>query len=364
MWNEERLAQLGLCCCPGVGSRTLRKLRRGVSCWQEAWSASRADYLAMGLTERMADRLVAWKPTTDLEALAQTYDQQSIQVVFPEDTEFPRLLRASSDAPGVLFIRGTLTDLPLIAVVGTRRFTTYGRYAVNAMVPALVQSGLGIVSGLALGIDALAHTAALDYQGYTVAVLGDGLDNPSLYPRQNYQLAHRILDQGGCLMSEFPIGVEARREFFPMRNRIIASLTSATLVVEATQKSGSLITAKLALDENREVLAIPGPIWSQGSAGTNTLLQLGAKPCLTANDVLETLALDRPVLVAKARAALPLDADEERLITLLKDPRHVDDLATLAELTVAQTTSKLSLLELKGLVTALGGQLWSATLPV
>ncbi|KAA0205774.1 DNA-protecting protein DprA [Candidatus Uhrbacteria bacterium] len=281
-----------------------------------------------------------------------------IKFISQDDASFPPLLRQISDPPEGLYVRGTLKDVPAISVVGTRRLTTYGRRATQAIVQELASGGCAIVSGLALGIDGEAHKAALDAGAYTIAVLATGIDDATLYPREHVKLAHRILEAGGALISENPPGSPSFKFAFPRRNRLIAGMTAATVVVEASLNSGSLITARLALDENREVLAVPGPIWSRASEGCHALLKLGAKPCTSAEDVIRALKLDRPELMAEARAALPLTEEESRLLSLLTEPLHIDQLSLQSARPAAEIGSSLSLLELKGYVQHLGGQIW------
>jgi DNA processing protein len=281
-----------------------------------------------------------------------------ITFVSKDDARFPQLLREISDSPKGLFLRGALEERPLISVVGTRRFTSYGRRATSHIVRDLASAGFGIVSGLALGIDGEAHAAALDVGGYTVAVLATGIDDATIYPREHVRLAHRILESGGALISENPPKSPSVKYAFPKRNRLIAGLSPATVVIEASPNSGSLITARLALEENREVLAVPGPIWNATSEGCHHLLKLGAKPCTSADDVIEALHIDRPALVTETRAALPLTADESQLLARLDRPLHIDQISTLEDASPAMIGSRLSLLELKGYAEHLGGQIW------
>lgn len=284
-----------------------------------------------------------------------------IRTMTRNDVEFPPSLLTSADPPKVLYVRGTLKNVPAISVVGTRRATSYGLQAVTAIVPALVDAGLAIVSGLALGIDAASHEACLQRNGYTIAVLGTGNDDPSIYPRANFQLAQRILEMGGAIITEHPPGTLSHKGCFPKRNRIIAGISLATLVIEASERSGSLITAKLALEENREVLAVPGPIWSSQSKGTNALLKAGAGVCTEANDVLESLALERPQANRKALSSLPLDPHERELLQRLETPQHIDELARQSRKDAATISAELTLLELKGLIARLDGQMWIAS---
>jgi len=357
-WSPDRISRLCLASFPGFGSRTLRKLWAAFLDPQAAWLASLSQLTSVGVTEKAATRFISWRAKVEPGVLIENIGRENILVLFKDDPEFPLAFKHSSDPPEILFVRGTLRDVPAIAIVGTRRFTQYGKRCVDLLVPDLARSGLLIVSGLALGIDALVHRAVLDAGGYTVAILGGGVDDEAIYPRENFPLAQKILAGGGAILSEFPPGAENRKEHFPMRNRLIASLASATLVIEGAPESGSMITAKLALEENREVLAVPGPIWSETSSGTNQLLKLGAKVCTRAADVLEALSLDRPELMAQARTLLPLDPIEEQILTFLTEPQHVDELGRLMEASSATISGKLALLELKGLAKPIGGQMW------
>lgn len=356
--DQERLAKISLAHFPGFGSRRLRLLKRVCGSYIAAWQAKRNELLQTGLPESIVDAFVVWRKECQPAELIERLETAQIHVLFPSDEMFPDLLRRSSDPPEVLFVRGSISQAPAIAVVGTRRATTYGIHTTRELVTPLAQGGLCIVSGLALGIDGIAHEATLAAGGSTLAFLATGIDDESIYPHEHARLAQRILDAGGSLLSESPPGTPGLKHLFPLRNRLIASFTLATLVVEAALESGSLITARLALEENREVLAVPGPIWSKQSEGTNHLLKLGARPCTGVQDVLDALALDRPDLIAKARSELPKSPQDDEFLAHLSQPIHIDALATLAKAPVAHVSSQLSILELKGLVQHLGGQVW------
>jgi len=357
-WNETRVAKACLASFPFFGSRTLRKLWSAYPNPAWAWLASPEALIANGAPEQAAMKFSDWRASVDPEALIKRLDREGIRVLFRDDPGYPQSFQMSSNPPEILFVRGVLEDRPSVAVVGTRRMTSYGRQCVAAIVPDLVRSGLSIISGLALGVDAEAHKTAIENEGYTVAILGTGVDDDSIYPRENFHLAQRILSQGGAVISEFPIGTDSRREHFPMRNRLIATLSAATLVIEASEESGSLITAKSALEENREVLAVPGPIWSEQSRGSNQLIKLGAKVCTMAADVLEAIAYDRPELIAQARAELPLDETEAAILETLVEPLHIDRVAEILGLDAPTMSSKMALLEIKGLAKPIGGQMW------
>ncbi|MEI7512366.1 MAG: DNA-processing protein DprA [Candidatus Uhrbacteria bacterium] len=284
--------------------------------------------------------------------------QHPIEYIEASDPRFPPLLKHLSDPPKGLFVRGNLKDQPAISMVGTRRCSSYGRRATVEIVSGIVANGLGVISGLALGIDGEAHKAALDSGGYTIAVLATGIDDDTIYPREHLRLAHRILENGGALVSEYPPMSPSFKYAFPKRNRIIAGFTPATIVVEATPDSGSLITARLALEENREVLAVPGPIFSETSIGCHELIKLGAKPCTSAEDIMSVLKLDRPELMTAARSHMPLTPDESVLLGELSQARHIDELSAALSLQIGRLSGLLSFLELKGYVQHEGGQIW------
>ena len=357
-WNEERLARLSVCCCPNISSRTLARLSVAAS-WQDIWSAPPSKLKRFGVRTQSTEAFTSWRKRFDLGKLLNDLERDRISVVFAEDPGYPALLGATADPPHILFIRGELKTTPSVSVVGSRRMTEYGKRCVDELVPPLVDAGIAITSGLAFGVDGAAHSTTVERGGTTWAVLGTGIDEASLYPRAHAGLTHQILDGGGALISEFPPGTGSRKEHFPLRNRIIAGLSLATIVIEAREDSGSLITAKSALEENREVLAVPGPIWSDSSRGTNQLIRAGARVCLGADDVFSALALDRPQAVRQAMAGLPADPVDQKILQALDEPRHVDSLADLLHLGAPALASRLSLLELSGFIAPLGGQVWA-----
>lgn len=357
-WTPERVAKLAFASFPGFGSRSLRKIWRAFRSPEEAWCASATKFARAGIAEKTCGHFAEWRRKTDPAKLTEFLIANEIRFLLPTDEDFPRMLKETSDPPEALFVRGVLTDAPAIAIVGTRRITSYGKRCVESIVPDLAATGLSIVSGMALGVDAAVHHETIRAGGTTVAYLGTGVDEDAIYPRSNLILAKRILETGGAIVSEFPPGTEGFKGNFPLRNRLIAGSSLATLVIEAAQDSGSLITAKCALEENREVLAVPGPIWSDQSRGTNALLKMGAKACVCATDILEAIAIDRPELVVKARAELPLDPTEERLLSFMDEPHHADELSRKSGISGPFVSSTLAILELKGLIKTVGGQMW------
>ncbi len=273
-----------------------------------------------------------------------------------ERGEFPPLLADIPDAPERLFVRGALPsseEYRYLCVVGSRHASPYGRRAVASLVAGLVGNKIAIVSGLALGIDADAHTAALEAGLPTIAVLPSSVDDTSIYPSTNRALAARILQkEGGALLSEYPEGSRAAMWTFPARNRIMAGLSHATLIIEASEKSGTLITMRLALDYNREVCAVPHPIGSEGGAGNNRLIREGATLIRNADDLLEVLGLRSSTDPREAPRTLPLDlSDSERaLLIALTAPLTRDELCALSGLPAQHLNIALSSLSIRGLV--------------
>ncbi len=271
---------------------------------------------------------------------------------------FPPLLAEIPQPPKTLWAVGNLPPptLPLLAVVGSRRYSTYGKQVVEHLISGLSQYQVGIVSGLALGIDALAHEAALAANLYTIAVPGSGLGDAVIYPRTNRSLARRIVTAGGGLLSELPPDHPAALWTFPQRNRIMAGMTHATLLIEADEKSGTLITARMAVDYNRELLVVPGSIFSKVSRGTHQFLKLGATPVTTIEDIVEALSLEKRVTGDSTN--IPhrnLSPEAVTILTLLHEPLDRDTIIRLSGLSAAAAGALLIELELGGHVLAESG---------
>ncbi|MCD5381877.1 MAG: DNA-processing protein DprA [Candidatus Pacebacteria bacterium] len=265
--------------------------------------------------------------------------------------EFPKQLLEIPKPPEVLTYRGALPPdtAKCLAVVGSRNYTNYGKQALEYLIRSLRGHNIAIISGLALGIDSLAHKAALDAELYTLAVPGSGIDDSVIYPRRHKGLAYEILGAGGGLLSEFEPTFKATTWSFPQRNRIMAGLADAVLVVEATQKSGTLITARLATDYNRDVLTIPGDIFSASSEGPHMLIKLGATPVTTPEDILEALHID----TEPTTAPLPIDdlpQEEASILALLSAPTERDTLVRAANMDTQTCTTTLTMMEIKGLI--------------
>ena len=282
---------------------------------------------------------------------------EDISIIKFEDKEYPALLREIHKAPEQLYIRGNkeiLSSPFLLGVVGSRKATMYGRQACANLLPPCVRAGVTLVSGMAYGIDTFAHRICVDQNMPTIAVLGSGVDDKSLYPRGNKTIAQEILKTGGAIISEYEPGTPAYLGNFPARNRIIAGLCKATLIIQAAKRSGSLITARLAMEENRDVLAIPGPITDPACEGTNMLIRDGAGMVLDATDILTRFELfesDTETLTHE-----PIRKELEIIVAKLSaDPLHIEDLAILCNMTIQDASAGISELEMIGVVEHVGG---------
>ncbi|MBP9762686.1 DNA-processing protein DprA [Patescibacteria group bacterium] len=342
-----------------IGAGTIRRFQKHKLGAEDIWQASQSTLREIGVSDTCCERFVPWRTSFDLEKFEQTLTDEGIRIVLREDLDYPLSLTTIHDPPEVLFVRGVLpSNRPTIAVVGTRRPSEYGSQALERIVGPIAEQGIPIISGLALGTDAFAHALALNRKSYTCAVLASGVDQKKIYPRFNQRLAEQILEQGGCLLSEAPPGTRPRPEAFPIRNRLIAGLAQAVVVIEAAIDSGTLITARLALDHGQEVLAVPGSIWSDVSAGTHQLIRSGARLCAEANDILQALNLDRAESSAQAQVVLPLTPDERSLFEYLTSPQTSDELARGNDWSIGRISQALSMLELKQLVVRLDHHLW------
>jgi DNA processing protein len=346
----------------GIGPARMRLLLDYFGSAETAWNATIGDLLASGLDVKSTEALLAARRTSTPDAELERLESMGAVVLTWESEGYPERLREVGDAPPVLYVLGEITaaDAWAVAVVGTRRSTAYGREVTARLSAGLAEAGISIISGLAKGIDTAAHNAALDAGGRTIAVLGSGLD--VIYPAENRNLARRIVEGGrGAVVSDYPPGTQPDAMNFPPRNRIIAGLSLGVLVVEAGEKSGALITVTFALEQGREVFAVPGPITSRMSDGPNNLLKRGAKCVTSVDDILEELDIRMVSEHVEAVRALPSDPTERMLLTLLQDSsRHIDELTNLSSLPSSTVSAVLTMMELKGMVRHLGGMQYSA----
>jgi len=345
-----------------VGARTFLRLTQTCGSPQEVLALSPARLQRLGVKPALADALARpdWDGVArDLEWLAQP-GRHCLPLEHPD---YPPLLKEIADPPPLLFVQGDCAALatPQLAMVGSRNPSAGGRDLAQAFARELAQRGLAVTSGLALGIDAAAHRGALAGSGITLAVAGTGLDQ--IYPARHRQLQEDILAAGGAVVSEFPTGVTPMAANFPRRNRIISGLSLGTLVVEAALRSGSLITARMALEQNREVFAIPGSIHNPLARGCNALIREGAKLVETVADILEELGLPQPPETPKSRGNNAGQAIDPEQLEVLKcvayDPTSVDTLVAATGKTPEIVSSLLLMLELQGQVVSLSGGYYS-----
>lgn len=283
---------------------------------------------------------------------------EEIRTINIKDENYPKLLKEIKDPPKVLYVRGELkTEENCFAVVGTRMFSPYGKQVALEIAGDLAEAGLTIVSGLAPGIDTFSHQATVERSKRTIAVLGTGVDDKSIYPQSNLKLAKKILEIGGCLISEYPPGTKGTKFTFPNRNRIISGLSLGVLVVEAKQKSGALITAEWAKKQGRKVFAVPGPIHSSNSKGPHYLIKTGAKLVENANDILKELKLP----IKELSSFYEGETEEENLIleALKEESLDIDRIIEKTKLSAAIVASTLAILEIKGKVRNLGGNIYA-----
>ncbi|MFH1460925.1 MAG: DNA-processing protein DprA [Patescibacteria group bacterium] len=278
----------------GIGPIGFKKLLEHFKSLKTAWQAEINQFQKAGLTQPAIEQIKARRPQINPDYQMERLAKQKIKMITILDENYPRLLKEIYSPPALLYLRGELKpeDEFSLGIVGTRKLSLYGRQVTLLIAAELAQAGLTIVSGLAKGIDTLAHQSALKVKGRTIAVLGSGIDRQSIYPPINRSLAEEI-SENGAVISEFPIETQPLAQHFPQRNRIIAGLSLGVLVIEAPSKSGALITARDALEQNRDVFAIPGHILSTNSSGPHDLIKMGAKLVNQASDILEELNLSR-----------------------------------------------------------------------
>ena len=312
---------------------------------------------------RFLQEVLASSAPDTIARQAKLIDERDIEIILYNSAAYPPMLSQIQGAPPVLFIQGnsTLLSGPQIAMVGSRHASPSGLKTARAFAAEFAASGLTITSGLASGIDTAAHRGALNHSGSTIAIVATGLDE--VYPRGNAKLARFIIEEG-CIVSEFPPLTPARRAHFPQRNRIISGISLGTVIVEATLRSGSLITARLAAEQNREVFAVPGSIHSFKSTGTHTLIKQGAKLVENSNDILEELQLNSNVPPDKKKSAeknanvhLSLSFAEQHVLASLDHyPAHIDDIAHKLDRETGELLGILLQLELKGVVKQSSGK--------
>ncbi len=357
------LAWFRLSCFAQFGPARLLKILRVLKDPRRALEGDHQTLVSSGIEPHIIEQFLSFKEDTRWIQRWETYTKENIHMTILGCDDYPTLLSQIHHPPVVLYWKGNINQPwdTMISVIGTRAVSLYGKTITPMIVEGLCRRGVGVVSGLALGIDGLAHQAAINTQQPTVAVIGGGIDRSSIFPSAHLNLAENLIAGGGCLMSEYPPLTLPLKHYFPLRNRIVAGLTRATLVIEADTQSGALITAKSALEENREVFAVPGPITSPTSAGTNGLIRLGARCITSADEILADLEIVTELRCERAPAIKRTsnDPDENTLLQLLTlEPIEVDSIIRSSNMPVTTVQRTLSLLELKGWVRQVGPTLY------
>ncbi len=342
---------------PQIGPARFGVLRKYFPDMRSAWRSSLSELKNAGLSLSVSEEFVRQRKLIDPERELEKIHKHSISVVTINDDEYPETLKEIHNPPYLLYYRGAIKDerdAQAIAIVGTRKITTYGSRVTEDISRGLTNRNCSIVSGLALGVDSVAHTACLASGGRTIAVLANGLE--SVYPTSHTQLANRIISSGGLILSEFPIGTKSFKSNFPQRNRIISGLAMGTLIVEAAEKSGSLITAKHALEQNREVFAVPGSVFSATSSGPHLLISQGATLVTSADDIIASLNMQQSTNIYARKEKTPDDPLHEEIYSLIgNEPIHTDDIVKQSKLDARKIHSILVTMELKGYLKDVGG---------
>mgnify|MGYP001194406026 CR=1 FL=1 len=357
MYNEKKVFWIWLSSIPDIGARRFAHLLRIFKDPEIVWSASESELLkyAPNIGKKAINSIISHKNDKNLKNAERILHRDDISVITIIEDEYPHLLKNIYAPPPVLYIKGKLPDNELysVAIVGSRRATYYGKQVAEKLAYELGQAGIVVVSGLARGIDAMAHHGALKAGGHTIGVLGCGVD--IVYPQDNIKY-YREIAKRGTLISEFPLGTTPSAGNFPARNRIISGLSQVIVVVEARQRSGALITVDFALEQGRDVLAVPGNINQPCSYGTNNLIKEGAKLVMNVEDILEEL----PGYIMSnlnKNQAVQLDFLETQVYNALdSETKHIDEIANITGMNMGQLNSILTKLEIRGVVKRLPGK--------
>jgi DNA processing protein len=339
----------------GIGAARVQKLLAAFGTLQAAWDAPSGELASCGLDARSLQNILTERTRLNPYELYDRCIRNGIDVVTLPESTYPRRLKEIPLPPPVIYFRGTFAEADEIAIglVGTRRATTYGRTVTRNFAEVFATNHVTVISGMARGVDAEAHCACLDGGGRTIAVLGCGVD--IVYPPEHCALAERI-QQSGALISDYPPGTPPDAANFPPRNRLIAGLSLATIVVEAGAQSGALLTAKYAAEYGRDVFAVPGNIFSPAQRGCHQLLADGVAPALSGADVLAALDVERAAQLEQARLLLPEGPVETKVLQVLEaEPMHIDLVRIRADLPIEEVSAALTMMELKGMVRQVGG---------
>lgn len=367
--DENKIWQIAFNYLTGLSFSQYKLLSKYFSNFKEAYQAKYCDLRLAGLRTKTIDSFILARKNFNLMEELQFIKKENISVCFYDDEDYPIFLKKIYSPPPLFYYKRTLKiDWEMsLSVVGSRNCSYYGERVIDNFIPLLAGEGLSIISGLALGIDSLAHSRAIKSGGQTIAVLGSGLDRTSIYPFQNKGLLENIINNKGLVLSEFSPKTKPLAFNFPQRNRIIAGLSMSTLVVEAGEKSGSLITARQALEEGRNVLVFPGDIYNYNFIGANNLIKSGAYLVNNINDILQHFSLYKDELNLNSKNKVndnffkkkDLAYNELELIILRilkKGVCHIDKIIELSRVNISDISANLAVLELKGAIKDIGGK--------
>ncbi|MBI2405769.1 DNA-protecting protein DprA [Candidatus Microgenomates bacterium] len=353
----EREALIALCAFVPFGPARIKLFLEYFGSARETWKAETRRFKEIGVSDKLVSEFSEWRRHFDFSSYFAKLVKFGVSVATVTDKNYPERLRQTDDAPIVLYIKGELKNVDVsVAIVGSRKITSYGREVAEKISSELAAAGVTIISGLALGVDGVAHRAALEVGGRTIAILGNGLDQ--IYPPSHRELAQKVTKHG-ALVSEYPLGHSALPMNFPYRNRIISGMSLGVVVIEGTEKSGTLLTASHAARQGREVFAVPGPITSPNAAAPNLLIKQGAKVVTGVEDILEELDLGHRAKGIMNREILP-ETEEEKLIFQLieNEPLHIDEIVRRVRFDAGIVLSTLTTMELKGMVKDIGGNIY------
>lgn len=347
----------------GIMSKTISRMEEELGEIEYIWNLSNNDILTMkSIRKPMKERLIANRNEDYISKTIKLLNNKNVNVITIDDEKYPERLLTIYDPPKILYYKGKdVLDNPSIAIVGSRKMTSYGKWATEKISKELSEIGVTIVSGIALGIDSVAHRVCIDNKGTTIGVIGNGLDQ--LYPARNKDL-YKEIEENGAVVSEYFYGTPPLHYNFPHRNRIISGLSLGVLVIEAKGKSGSLITGHHAMDQGKEVFALPGPINSIFSEGTNLLIQDGAKLVLKTDDIIDEVKeleeLREANDIRKSTENIDLSDLELHILKKIKDkPISIDQLVLETRETVSTVSAVLTVLEIKGLVKEIAGRMFT-----
>lgn len=345
---------IGLSFFEGIGPVRYKLLKDYFGSAQKIFKAPESELAQVGLSEKLLKKFLLFRNAVKLDEISRSIGQKGIKVISDDDPIYPKELLEIEGHPFILYLLGKkelLAEKRKIAIVGTRKPTTYGREMTKKFARGLAESGITIVSGMAMGVDAVAHQEALDARGKTIAVLGCGVD--ICYPPVNYPLYQRLKTHG-LIISEFPPGMRTSKGVFPSRNRIVAGLSSAVIITEGAEKSGSLITASFAAEYGRDVYAVPGPVTSPQSFATNHLLKNGAKIALDPTDILADMDITP---TKNIQVHVKLTDDEQQIVSLFveRSPIHIDEIARNLNTEVSRLSVQLAMLTMKGVLQEMDG---------